>query len=421
MEAVEESRNNRPNIEWFRKGKFGMFIHFGLYSILAGKWKGKECRGIAEWIQNSLDIPLSEYKKLQDEFNPQHLDARYICQLAKDAGMKYLCLTAKHHDGFALWDSKVSKYNSMNSLCKRDIVKEFSEACKDFGLVYCLYYSQAQDWEDPNGYIAYKDENEKKNFRFYLEHKCKPQIEELLRNYGPIGMIWFDTPMQMTYEEALDLKKTVKSIQADCLISGRIGFGLGDYRTTGDNMLPNIASDKLWELPATMNTTWGYKESDNNWRTSKEILEELLFTVSLGGNYLLNIGPDGSGKVPLESVKILRDIGSFLCRNGDSIYATEIQDRYPYYQDKFIVTGKKKCLYLSLFNRLEYKSLEVFNLKNKVKLVKILQSGKKLEFYDGFDLEGHHYLSIDLDRVDVDYPLVIEVEHDGDRAEFEEF
>ncbi len=415
-------------VSWFKEDKFGMFIHFGLYSMLGGKWRGQTCRGIAEWIQNSLDIPLEEYRKLADKFDPKDLDPTAICKLARRAGMRYLCLTAKHHEGFALWDSKVSSYNSVNSPCSRDIVREFSEACARHDLKFCLYYSQAQDWEDPNGYMAYRDGNEEKDFDLYFQNKCLPQLRELLTSYGKISMIWFDTPMGMTEKHARELRDFVKSLQESCLISGRIGHGMGDYRTTGDNMLPSIPSEKLWELPATINQSWGYKENDKNWRSSDQIIRELYSAVSLGGNYLLNIGPDGNGSVPQESVRVLEQVGDFIASNGASLYGTEIQGAYPYKQDDFILTGKKNHLYILLYDLNKTSRIELFNLQNKIRNVRLLLTGDTIDYHDSFDLEGHHYLLINLNDIDeklkpvnFNNMLVIDIEHDGDRAEFEEF
>lgn len=392
---------------WFNDGKYGLFIHFGLYSMLGGEYKGQESQGIAEWIMNRLDIPREEYEQLAADFDPSMLDPQAICEAAKRWGMTYLCLTSKHHDGFALFDSKADPYNSVQaSLSKRDFVREFAEACAEHDLVFCLYYSQAQDWHHPDGYSAYHD-NAQKDFERYFREKCLPQVDEILTQYGPIGMLWFDTPMEMTVEQSTELRDFVKERQPECIISGRIGNAIGDYLTTNDNMLPAQPIPQAWELPATLNSSWGYKKRDHDWRNPENVFREFVKVVSRGGNYLLNIGPRGDGSVPEPSLKILEQVGQMIDPVKEAIYGTRVTPPYVYEQNEFVLTCKPNKLYLFLLgsqgsgtDRSEGLSvrergfLALHNIGNEVQDVTCLSHDIEVKFNDGMDLEGHSYWTL---------------------------
>lgn len=359
--------HNYPE-NWFTQAKYGLFIHFGLYSLLAGEYKGERTRGLAEWILNNADIPLEEYRALAKEFNPVNFVADAICQKAKAWGMRYVCLTSKHHDGFALYASKVSKYNSVEaSPCQRDFVRELQIACQKYDLVFCLYYSQAQDWDDPDGYRAYHD-NSSKQFERYFYGKCLPQVKELLTNYGPLGMLWFDTPMGMTKEQSQELRQTVKELQPRCLISGRIGHGQSDFLSTQDNRIPAKPIEKLWEVAGTMNDSWGYKYYDHNWQSAETVIHKLLRVVARGGNYLLNVGPDGSGKIPLACENELDKVGKWLSQTADSVYATATLPLYVYEVPNYCFTYKKNKLFISFFTpqELKGKSVDIPNIANNI-------------------------------------------------------
>ena len=322
--SIDEER-----IRWFRNDKFGMFIHCGPYSLLAGEWKGQRVPvgTEAEWIMQRFNIPVNEYREMARGMNPIHFDAGQWVRLAKATGMKYLVITAKHHDGFAMYHSHASQYNIVDwTPFKRDPVKELSEACAKAGIRFCVYYSHREDWDDPDGYGNNWDyDRTKKNFDRYLEHKSKPQLRELLTTYGPLGLIWFDRGMD-TQEHAIQFVDLVRSLQPGCLINGRVGGYaedlLGDYQDLNDNGMPTGGLEEYWETPQTLNTTWGYSMFDQQWKSPGNVIQRLVEIVSKGGNYLLNIGPMADGTIPSPSVKTLDQVGAWMRQNGESIYGT---------------------------------------------------------------------------------------------------
>ncbi len=364
LTEVDPRRNAR--IAWWREAKFGMFIHWGLYALPAGEWKGKEYPGIGEWIEFNARIPVDEYAQLSRQFQPVAFDADGWAQLAQDAGMKYLVFTAKHHDGFAMFHSKVSDFNIVDaSPFKRDPVQELSAACSQRGIRFGVYYSQAQDWHEPGGCVwegAHEDgpdwpekewdPQQKGDFGEYLEKKSFPQVRELLSNYGPIAVIWFDTPSeQMTVERAGALEDLVREIQPDTLISGRIGgAGSSDYDSEGDNRFPDGPRPGNWETPATLNDTWGFKKNDTNWKKAEDLVFHLVDTVSKGGNYLLNVGPDATGVIPHPSRSAIREVGEWLKVNGESIYgASPTRFGVEFSAKDWRCTSKPGILYIHLF------------------------------------------------------------------------
>ena len=309
-------------MKWFREAKFGLFIHWGLYCIPAGEWKGKPVAGLGEWIMRRAEIPVKEYEQLAKQFNPTKFNADAWAQMAEDAGMKYMVITSKHHDGFAMYHSKVSKYNVYDATpFHRDPLKELAEACKRHHIRFGFYYSQAQDWHEPNGNGNTWDfgPEEKKDFDQYLRAKAEPQVKELLSGYGPVCLIWFDTPHNMNNERGQRFIDIVHEMQPATLIDGRLGTE-GDYRSMGDNAIPNQVLKGDWEVPATINHTWGYKKDDTDWKTPEDLTFKLVDIVSKGGNYLLNVGPTSEGVIPQSSQDNLRAVGRWLKVNGESIY-----------------------------------------------------------------------------------------------------
>jgi len=313
-----------PKLKWFDEAKYGLFINWGLYSIPAGEWKGKKYPNIGEWIMHDAKIPVKEYEQLAPQFNPEKFNAEEWASLAEDAGMKYLVFDCKHHDGFALYHSEVSKYNCYDATpWKRDPMKELQTACDKHHIKLCFYYSQATDWHEPNGGMNNWDfkQDKDKDFDQYLRDKSLPQVKELLSNYGPIGLIWFDVPVMMTAERSKRFADLVHSIQPGTLINSRLGAGdFHDYQSMGDNEIPNRVIHGAWETAATINDTWGYKKDDHNWKQPDNITFKLVDIVSKGGNYLLNVGPAGDGAIPQPSQDVLRRVGKWLKVNGESIY-----------------------------------------------------------------------------------------------------
>lgn len=321
------------NKQWFRDAKFGMMVHWGLYSLLGGEWKNERMDEIGEWAQEYFRIPGTEYRKLAAAFNPVYFDAEEWVRLAKDAGMKYIVFTSKHHDGFAMYHSKASDYNVFDATpFRRDPVEELAFACRKYGLRLGLYYSQDLDWAHPHGggyrsgkiwcggkaYLTnnwdYPDDNAK-DYSICFKEKIVPQVKEILTGYGDLCLIWFDVPVTLSGEQTDELYGLVKQYQPDCLVNSRIGNGRGDYDSAGDNEIPDSdAGDRLRESPCTLNDTWGYKSFDNNWKSPDVILELKNRLNARNINYLLNVGPDALGRIPGPAVKILEETGRRLSR-----------------------------------------------------------------------------------------------------------
>src|ERR1700682_4763595 len=315
-DAAQEKR-----LQVVRQATAGLFIHWGLYAIPAGQWHGKRSLGLGEWIMNRSQIPVRDYQRLASQFNPVKFNADDWVRLAKDAGMKYIVITSKHHDGFAMFHSKVTPYNVVDATpFKRDILKELADACARQNMRLGFYYSQSQDWHEPNGAGNTWDfgADEKKDYDQYLRGKAEPQGKELLTNYGPVGLIWFDTPRMMTGARAQRFATIVRTTQPNTLIDGRLGTE-GDYVSTGDNVIPPQVNGQAWETPATINHTWGSRKDDTDWKSPGQIVFKLVDIVSKGGNYLLNVGPMSDGVIAQPSQDILRPVSRWLRVNGDAV------------------------------------------------------------------------------------------------------
>ncbi len=423
----------QARLEWFREAKYGLFIHWGLYAIPAGEWKGQRIPGIGEWIMNRAKIPVKEYERLAARFNPVKFNADQWVQLAKDAGMKYIVITSKHHDGFALFDSKVSRYNVVEATpFKRNVLKELADACARQGMRLGFYYSQAQDWHEPNGAGNTWDfgPDEKKDFDQYLREKAGPQVRELLTGYGPVALVWFDTPRMMTGERAQRFVDIVRSLQPKTLIDGRLGAA-GDYVTTGDNVIPAEVRREAWEVPATINHTWGYRKDDQDWKSPGTIIFKLVDIVSKGGNYLLNVGPMADGAIPQASQDNLRAAGRWLKVNGEAIYgagATPFGDELGELSAKgakdvrgnplFLVntewriTTKPGKLYFTFFSE-PRAPFPIPPMKNTITRAYRLADGAPVELKtEG----GRTFLIIERPILDPTATVVV-VEIDGDRVE----
>jgi len=323
-------------MRWFREARFGMFIHWGLYAILAGRWNGKETPDIGEWIMNTASIPVSQYKALASRFNPTQFSAKNVVALAKSAGMKYIVITAKHHDGFAMFRSAADPFNIIDATpFKRDPIKELADECREQGIKLGFYYSQDQDWTAPGG-AAYKtgdhkpptfhwDPAQNGSFAKYLETKAIPQIKELLANYGEFpAVLWFDTPTKDMMPELAGKIVSVLNEHPKLIWNNRLGGGYDGDTETPEQYIPARGyPGRDWESCMTMNDTWGYKQDDTNFKSTETLLRNLIDIASKGGNYLLNIGPMATGEVPLPEVQCLHEMGRWLDVNGEAIYATQ--------------------------------------------------------------------------------------------------
>lgn len=330
-------------MEWWRNARLGLFIHWGPYSEAAGIHDGQDIPGLSSWIMELGKIPFSEYKVYAKKFNPIKYDADEWVSIAKNAGMKYIVITSKHHDGFGLWDSKVSEYDVMDfSLYKKDILKSLSTACKEQGIKFGLYYSII-DWHhqdaQANSYLIPKNErpDNKVNFARYYDEYMKPQLHEIITQYDP-DILWFDGEWtsDFTHEQGLALYEYVRSLKPSIIINNRVDKGregmqgmnkadkdyAGDFGTPEQEILVNT-STLDWESCITMNDTWGYKTKDNNWKSAKRLIHDLIDAVSKGGNYLLNVGPTSEGLIPGASLSRLAEIGRWLEVNQEAIYKTE--------------------------------------------------------------------------------------------------
>ena len=390
-----------PGLAWWREARFGMFIHWGLYALPAGLWNGEPVRGLGEWIMHNARIPAPVYEKLARSFNPVRFDAAAWAGLARRAGMKYLIITAKHHDGFAMFKSS-HPYNIVDATpYGRDPMSDLAEACRKEGLRFGFYYSQTQDWHAPGG-AGHWDECDDwhrsrppaEAFQAYLDEKVKPQVRELLAQYGPISVIWFDTPVNITPEQSLDLKRLVKSLQPECLVSGRIGNDLGDYGSMGDNMIPLGRARGDWETPATLNDTWGFRSDDANWKSPRRLIRLLTDLAGKGVNYLLNVGPTAEGEIPEPSVRLLEAVGRWMDLNGESIYGSQAGP-FPCEMPWGTATTRGHKLYLHL-NRWPEGALRVRGLRSRVVNATLLDGGNALPFRQETAPAGSELLEVDL-------------------------
>ena len=370
----------------FDDGNYAMFIHWGVYSHLANKVDGKTYYGIGEWIMNSnmANIPVEEYKEIAEDFNPVKFDAMKIAQLAKDAGMKYIIITSKHHDGFAMYHSKANEFNIVDATpFKRDPMKELSEACQKLGLGFGFYYSHNQDWTFPGGHNGPKTDAQGNPATFddYFQKKCLPQVKEITSEYGPMVLVWFDTPGKMEKKYVQQLVNVARKNQPQSLVSGRAGHGLGDYQTLGDMELPHQNVEGLWESVDTTNDSWGYAWYDQNWKTPDQIIENLITCVARGGTYMLNIGPRGDGTVPERAASSLRNSGVWFKRYPQVVYGTQPSPwKHALPWGDATVKGKK--VYLSVFEWPGGGCLYLPGLKTEIHNAKLLGAkwGGKLKY-----------------------------------------
>lgn len=388
---VTQSYNNETpaqrdtRMKWWREARFGMFIHWGLYAQAAGSWNGQkiDTHPLGEWIQFAAKIPAADYARLTEKFNPVKFDAEAIVKLAKNAGMKYIVITSKHHDGFAMYPSKVNPFNIHDATpFQRDPLKELAAACKKHGLRLGFYYSQAFDWHEPNGVGNTWDfgPDEKKDIDLYLKTKCVPQVKEILSNYGKISILWFDVPVQMTKERA-ELFLPLLKLQPGIIINNRLGGGIQGDSETPEQYVPATGfKNRDWETCMTINDTWGFKSYDQNWKSTEMLVRNLIDIASKGGNFLLNIGPNSLGQVPEASIERLQQVGEWMKLNSKAIYGASPSPFKALPWGRCTVsTGKSEvALYLHVFDWPKDGKLLVPGLKNRVVGANLLRGGKAL-------------------------------------------
>jgi alpha-L-fucosidase len=383
---ADETRHQRDKrMAWWREAKFGMFIHWGLYAIPAGTWNGKEIDNPGEWIMYHAQIPPDQYQPLVNDFNPVKFNAGEWAAIAKEAGMRYITITSKHHDGFALFDSQVSDYDIMATPFKRDIMKELADATRKQGMQICWYHS-ILDWHNydylPRGDGSKRPWDTRPTNGASLDRYVtymKGQLKELLVNYGPIGVLWFDGGWEHTPEElrSNEVVAMIRGLQPDIIINDRIRIPQ-DFDTPEQKIPETGVPGRDWETCMTMNDTWGFKQQDSNWKSTETLLRNLIDIVSKGGNYLLNVGPKADGTIPEESVTRLKEIGRWLDHNGEAIYGTTASV-FPHL-DWGRCTVKPGKLYLHVFDWPAQDTLVVPGLKNTVKRAYMLADPSHAEF-----------------------------------------
>jgi alpha-L-fucosidase len=405
-----QDTSHESRMKWWRDARFGMFIHWGVYSVPAGTYKGQKINRIGEWIMNRGKIPVSEYQAYAKEFNPVKFNADEWVKMAKDAGMKYIVITAKHHDGFAMFKSNASKWNIVDATpYGKDVLKQLADACRKNGIRLGFYYSHAQDWNNPGGAAsrkpategwanpdsakidAYTEEHNghwdpaqtTKSFSQYIDDVAVPQVKELLTNYGDVAVLWWDTPTNMTDAEAAKLNALL-SLQPMIITNDRLKRPNypGDYKTP-EQKIPTLSEldGKDWETCMTMNETWGYKSYANNWKSVETLVRNLIDIASKGGNYLLNVGPKSDGTFPQQSVDILKGMGAWMKVNGEAIYGTKQSPLAPVTWGRITAKPTKAgtALYLSVFDWPKDGKLIVPGLKNNVVSASLLANGVSLK------------------------------------------
>ena len=388
MQETKEARAER--MAWWHEARFGMFVHWGLYAVPAGEWKGKKVKGIGEWIMNRGKIPLAEYSELVKQFNPVKYNADEWVRIAKDAGMRYIVITSKHHDGFCLWDSKQTEYDVAGTPYGKDLLKPLSEACRRHGVRLCFYHS-IMDWRHPNyeplpawdkGREGHQPDYDK--YTLYM----KSQLKELVQGYGPLGVLWFDGEWEKSWTHDRDLYNYVRTLQPDIVINNRVDKGrkgmqgmnkegafAGDFGTPEQEIPATGMPGVAWESCMTMNRTWGYKKDDHDWKSSRDLIRKLVDIASKGGNFLLNVGPTAEGLIPAPSVERLAAVGKWMKVNGEAIYGTSASPlgKVPFGR----VTAKPGVLYLHVFNWPAKGTLELAGLGNRIKRAYLLADKEK--------------------------------------------
>jgi alpha-L-fucosidase len=384
LRAEETKEEHDARMAWFRDARFGMFIHWGVYSVPAGEWKGN--KGYGEWFMEETHMPVSQYEQFAKQFNPVKFDAKQWASIAKNAGMKYIVITSKHHDGFGMWPSKLTDWCIKRTPFHRDPLKELADACHEAGIKMCFYHS-IMDWHssDWGTRRAWNDvATGTPDMDKYTEY-MKGQLKELLSNYGPIGILWFDGEWESPWnnKRGLEVYNFCRSLQPNLIINNRIGKGragmdgidkgkgVGDYGTPEQEIpATGFGSGVDWESCMTMNNHWGYNKNDHNWKSTTTLIRNLIDCASKGGNYLLNVGPTAEGLIPAPSVERLAEIGQWMKVNGEAIYGTTASPiaRLPF---NGRCTRKGQTLYFFVYNWPADAKLTV-PLNNTIKRARLL-------------------------------------------------
>jgi len=358
--AAAGDADRERRMQWWHEARFGMFVHWGLYSVL----------GRHEWVMEQEGIPVAEYEQLAQRFKPAPNAARAWARLAKQAGQKYMVMTTKHHEGFCNFASALTGYCAPKQAAGRDLVKEYVEAARAEGLRVGFYYS-LMDWHHPDGARCATDEGARRRFVDYIHG----QIRELLTNYGKIDILWYDVawPLDPAGWESEKMNQMAFQLQPDIIVNNRNKLP-GDFATPEQRV---VAENRAWEACMTMNNSWGYQKADDDWKTPKTVLRNLITCARDGGNYLLNIGPKPDGSIPEESVKILTAVGKWMERNGQSIYTAEpCQPRRSSFAG---FTRKGNTLYMHVWFW-PGETVALGGLRNKVKSARLLASGREVKF-----------------------------------------
>lgn len=385
--ANETPAQKDERMAWWRQAKFGMFIHWGIYAVPAGTYDGKQIGGIGEWIMQRGKIPVAAYQAYAKDFNPVKYDPNAWAELAKEAGMRYMVITSKHHDGFTLFPSGASKWNVAEATpWKKDLIGPLAEAARSHGLKFGLYYSQAQDWNNPGGAKAGYgegdgwDDAQKGSFDQYLDQVAVPQVREILTRYQP-DVLWWDTPHLMNQQRAQKLASLL-SLKPGIIHNNRLGGGYkGDTETPEQHIPAKGFPSRDWETCMTMNDTWGYKSYDHNWKPLSTLITNLVDIASKGGNYLLNVGPTAEGEIPAESVKRLKEVGAWMKVNGESIYGSTASPigKPNWGRCTLKSDGADSILYLHVFDWPKDGKILVPGLMNQPKSASLLAGGGNLE------------------------------------------
>ncbi|HZS04359.1 MAG TPA: alpha-L-fucosidase [Blastocatellia bacterium] len=365
VHGPDEDADRTRRMKWWHEAKFGMFIHWGLYSVL----------GRHEWVMEMEGIPVSEYEPLARQFKPKPNAAREWAKLAKQAGMKYMVMTTKHHEGFCLFDTKTTNYCAPKQGPGRDLVKEYVEAVRAEGLRVGFYYS-LMDWHHPDGARCEKDEAARKRFVEYIH----TQIRELMSNYGKIDVLWYDVPWPLDTKgwESERMNKMVFELQPDIIVNNRNDpkKQMGDF-STPEQRIEAAEAGRAWEACMTMNDSWGYHRADDNWKTPKQVIRNLITCAHDGGNYLINIGPKPDGSVPEESVRILTTVGQWMDKNGQALYGA---DRCQPSRSRYASFSRRgNTLYMHV-HFWPGDTVALAGLMTKVKSASLLSTGQKVKF-----------------------------------------